>query len=134
VILYACIIHTELLKYAQLNKNCTIPVLVYLFQRGSCRSGSTCFGRHHENAVRAKHRKSPQKVDENDEKNILKKVETREKISDARKNFRREKKCSTREKISDARKNVRREKKVEKYEIQAQYFNGTNTAPYLHVP
>ena len=33
--LYACIIHTELLKYAQLNKNCTIPVLVYLFQRGS---------------------------------------------------------------------------------------------------
>ena len=46
----------------------------------------------------AKHRKSPQKVDENDEK-----------ISDARKNFRREKKFQTREK--------------------AQYFNGTNTAP-----
>ena len=49
---------------------------------------------------------------------------------DARKNFRREKKFQTREKISDARKNFRREKKVEKYEIKAQYFNGTNTAPY----
>jgi hypothetical protein len=57
-------------------------------------------------------------------------LDAREKISDARKNVRREKKFQTREKISDARKNFRREKKVEKYEIQAQYFNGTNTAPY----
>jgi hypothetical protein len=59
-----------------------------------------------------------------------KKFQTREKKLDARKKVRREKKFQTREKKLDARKKVRREKKVEKYEIQAQYFDGTNTAPY----
>ena len=64
------------------------------------------------------------------------KISTREKMLDARKNVRREKKFQTREKMLNARENFRREKKfqtrenVEKYDIQAQYFNGTNTAPY----